>query len=82
MPETPLRLKVEEFDGNARAFAECGCYATVGLIVVPCEGHRGDADWEKRFLVEAEKAVQQHGRERYRRLMMEQQKKADEPPED
>jgi len=28
MPETPLRLKVEEFDGNARAFAQCGCYAT------------------------------------------------------
>jgi len=60
-------LKVEEFDGNARAFAQCGCYATVGLVVVPCELHRGDAEWEKGFLVAAEKAVQQHNRERYRK---------------
>ena len=82
MPEeTPLRLNVEEFDGNPRAFAKCGCYATMGLVVVPCELHRGDADWEKRFLIEAEKAVQQHGRERYRRLMMEDHKKTNEPPE-
>jgi hypothetical protein len=70
MAETPLRLKVELFDDNPRAFAECGCYATEGPICVPCELHRGDAEWEKRFLVEAEKAIRQHTKERYRRLTM------------
>jgi len=78
MPEeTPLRISVEEFEGAVRAFAKCGCYATVGRIV-SCELHRGDAEWEKRFLDTAEEAVQQHARERYRRLMMDDHK----PPKD
>ena len=71
MPETPLRFKVELFDDNPRAFAECGCYAIEGPICVPCEQHRGDAEWSKHFLDAAEEAIRQHTKERYRRLIIE-----------
>ena len=77
--EMPLQLRVEEFDSNPRAFAECGCYAIEGPICVPCEQHRGDAEWSKHFLDAAEEAIRQHTKERYRRLVMEDHKKTNEP---